>query len=218
MRYGVFGGTFDPIHMGHLRTAEEMVQQLNLTKLFLIPAATPPHKNRIPVSAFRHRFEMAKMAVGNSHKLEVLDIEARRKGPSYSVDTLRELRSFLGGENDLYFIVGLEGFFEIHTWKEYRLLFDLAHFVVVDRMGYRYQDIFPYLAKLGIDYRLTNNANRMILASGNCFLHMAPTRMDISSTQIRRLVRQGLSIRYLVPDEVMNYILAKRLYTKDEGN
>ena len=218
MRYGVFGGTFDPIHMGHLRTAEEIVQQLNLAKLFLIPAAAPPHKHCSPVSAFGHRFEMAKIAIGDSNKLEVLDIEAKREGPSYSVDTLRELRSSLGPKNDLYFIVGLEGFFEIHTWKEYRSLFDLAHFVVVERMGYRYQDIFPYLKKVGIDFRPTNDPHKVILASGSSLVHMAPTRMDISSTQIRSLVRQGLSIRYLVPDQVMNYILAKRLYRKDEGN
>jgi len=212
VKYGVFGGTFDPIHMGHLRTAQEMVEELGLTKLFLIPAATPPHKHHSPVSAFHHRFEMAKIAVDGSQHIEVLDIEAKREGPSYSVDTLRELKSFLGTQSDLYFIMGLEGFFEIHTWKEYRSLFQLAHFVVVDRKGFQYQDIFPYLKGLQIGFSITNEANKVILFSGKWLLHKVPTRMDISSTQIRNLVNRGMSIRYLVPDRVMNYVLEHRLY------
>lgn len=212
MRYGVFGGTFDPIHMGHLRTAQEMVEELELTKLFLIPAATPPHKHHSPVSAFHHRLEMSKRAIEGSDQIEVLDIEAKRQGPSYSVDTLRELKSLVGARSELYFIMGLEGFFEIHTWKEYRSLFHLAHFVVVDRKGFEYQDIFPYLKGHHIGFSLTNDADKVVLFSGKFLLHKVPTRMDISSTQIRDLVSRGMSIRYLVPDRVMNYVAENGLY------
>ncbi len=212
MKYGIFGGTFDPIHMGHLRTAEEMVQELRLAKLFLIPASTPPHKHSSPVSDFSHRYEMARIAVQHSPSLEVLDIEAKRDGPSYSVDTVRELRSSLGQQNDLYFIVGIEGFLEIHTWKEYRSIFALAHVVVVDRKGHRYDEIFAYLRRLKVQYELTSDPDTVILGPGKRLLHKSPTRMDISSTQIRNLVKRGLSIRYLVPDQVMDYVLAKKLY------
>ncbi|RLB43768.1 MAG: nicotinate (nicotinamide) nucleotide adenylyltransferase [Deltaproteobacteria bacterium] len=212
MKYGIFGGTFDPIHMGHLRTAVEIVYKLELTKLFLVPAATPPHKRIAFVSEFQHRFNMARMAVGRSSTLEVLDLEAKRKGPSYSIDTLRELSSSLGPGNDLYFILGLEAFFEIHTWKEYHRLFELSHFVVVDRKGYNFEEVVPYLKKLGIDATSGPGSDTLILASGRSLIHQKPTQMDISSTQIRALVKKGWSIRFLVPDQVMDYILENGLY------
>jgi len=212
VKYGVFGGTFDPIHMGHLRTAEEMVEQLGLAKLFLIPAASPPHKYHSPVSDFRHRYEMARIAVGKSSTLEVLDIEAKRDGPSYSVDTINELISLLGPQDDLYFILGIEGFLEIHTWKEYRYLFTRTHIVVVDRQGHQYDEVFSYLRGLEIHFELTKDPDKIILGTGRLLLHRSSTRMDISSSQIRDLVRKGRSIRYLVPDQVMDYVVANRLY------
>ena len=217
MNYGVLGGTFDPIHMGHLRTAEEMVHELALAKLFLVPAAIPPHKKHVPVTDFHHRFEMAKIAVGNSHSLEVIDLEARRKGPSYSVDTLRELTSSLGPRNDLYFILGTEAFYEIHTWKEYNRLFELAHIVVVDRKGLPFEDIFPYLEKCGITVNPEKGEpGRFIFPSGKSLIHKKVTQMDISSTRIRELVRRNVSIRFLVPDQVMDYICRNGLYNNDE--
>ncbi len=215
-KYGIFGGTFDPIHMGHLRTAEEVAQQLGLTKLYLIPAATPPHKHKVHVSRFQHRFKMAKMAVGRSEVLEVSDLEAKRQGPSYSVDTLRELCSSLGPKNDLYFVLGLEAFFEIHTWKDYTNIFELAHLVVIYRRGYRFEDVFPYLRGHKITLSPAAESNRFIFTSGKSLIHVRPTQMDISSTKIRKLVKEGKSIRFLVPDQVMNYISEKGLYGKNE--
>lgn len=212
VKYGIFGGTFDPIHMGHLRTAEEMLQELGFTKVFLVPAATPPHKGRISVSEFRHRYNMAKMAVGRSTTLEVLDLEAKRQGPSYSVDTLRELNSSLGPENDLHFILGLEAFFEIHTWKEYHRLFELCHLVLVDRKGYYFDQVSPYLEKLRIKIRPTEDPARFVFTSGKNLIHKKVTQMDISSTQIRALIKKKKSIRFLVPDQVMGYILQNGLY------
>ncbi|RLB10704.1 MAG: nicotinic acid mononucleotide adenylyltransferase [Deltaproteobacteria bacterium] len=213
MKYGILGGTFDPIHLGHLRTAEEMVQELGLAKLFLIPAASPPHKHRRPVSAFHHRLKMAQLAIGNSDSLQVLDVEGKRQGPSYSIDTLKELAYSLGPENDLYFVLGLDGFFEIHTWKKYQDLFGVTHFVLVNRRGYQFQDIFPYLDRLGLRYTKTQNPDQVLMESGRWLLHKRSTQMDISSTHIRELVQRGRSIRFLVPDNVMKYIYEKGLYT-----
>ena len=130
MRLGILGGTFDPIHLGHLRVAEEISEEFNLERLFLIPSAAPPHKEIKPVTPFEHRLAMTRLAAKESSKFEALDLEGRRQGLSYSVETLRELHQTLRSDPTLFFIIGMDAFLEIRTWKEYERLFDYAHFLV----------------------------------------------------------------------------------------
>ncbi|MBW1706046.1 MAG: nicotinate-nucleotide adenylyltransferase [Deltaproteobacteria bacterium] len=203
MRLGILGGTFDPIHLGHLRTAEEIGQELDLEKVYLIPSASPPHKTEDPVTLFDHRLTMTRLAIVGSSLLDALDLEGRRAGPSYSIETLKELHSIFKPDPDLFFILGIDAFLEINTWKGYERLFDYAHFVIISRPGYRKEKIEPFLMKSGLDIKTLTLKET--------------TLMDISSTRIREMVQKGKSIRFLVPGAVRDYITEKGLYGK-RGN
>jgi nicotinate-nucleotide adenylyltransferase len=212
LRLGIFGGTFDPIHLGHCRAAEEMGQELNLDKVFLIPAALPPHKSKEPVSPFQDRLEMARLAVGRPGLLEVLDIEGDRAGFSYSIQTLKEIDNLFGGRAELFFILGVDAFLEIETWKDYRNLFQYANFVVIARGTVGRKDLEPVLRQLDPLTPLNDDPDTLKLNTGKTLFVRATTLMDISSTQIRHLVSSGKSIRFLVPEPVMSYIEKKGLY------
>ena len=203
MRLGILGGTFDPIHLGHLRTAEEIGQELDLEKVYLIPSASPPHKTEEPVTSFAYRLTMTRLAIFGSSLLDALDLEGRRPGPSYSIETLKELHAIFKPDPDLFFILGIDAFLEINTWKEYEGLFDYAHFVIISRPGYRKEKIEPFLMKSGLDIKTLTLKET--------------TLMDISSTRIREMVQKGKSIRFLVPGAVRDYIAEKGLYGKN-GN
>jgi len=203
LRLGILGGTFDPIHIGHLRTAEEIGQELDLEKVYLVPSASPPHKTEEPIAPFDHRLTMTRLAIVGSSLLDALDLEGRRSGPSYSIETLKELHAIFKPDPDLFFILGIDAFLEINTWKEYERLFDYAHFVIISRPGYRKEMIEPFLMKSGLE-------NKTLTIKET-------TLMDISSTNIRKMVQQGKSIRFLVPGAVRDYIAEKGLYGKN-GN
>ena len=212
MKLGILGGTFDPIHLGHLRTAEEIGQELSLEKVYLVPSASPPHKTQRPLTPFHHRLAMALLAVGNSSLLEVLDLEGRRPGLSYSIETLREFHSIFSPGAELYFILGTDAFLEIKTWKEYQNLFDYAHFVIIGRAGFQSDNLEPFLQELGLEVKKTQQPNVFIAPSGKTLTLMLPTLMEISSTRLREMVAIGKSIRFLVPESVRDYIVDKRLY------
>lgn len=212
-RLGLFGGTFNPIHYGHLRSAEEVAEFLDLRRIWFIPAALPPHKAPADVTPFEVRLTMTRLAVGRHPRLGVSDVEGRRPGKSYSIDTLRYFREELGSRGELYFILGLDAMLEIASWKDYRELFTLSHFVVLDRPGYDRSQVEELLQReVHPDFEP--------LAAGNGFQHplgcrvlfQATTLMDISATRIRRLARQGSSIRYLLPERVRRFILKNKLY------
>lgn len=212
-RLGLFGGTFNPIHYGHLRSAEEVCEALALTRLWFIPAGHPPHKTSRDITPFEVRLEMTRLAVGEHPVMSVSDLEGRRPGRSYSIETLRQIRRELGPTWELYFILGLDAMLEIGTWKDYRDLFTLSHFVVLDRPGYdrrRLEEVLirevhpecrPLRAEPGFQH-----------PSGHKVVFQETTLMDISGTGIRNLVRQGRSIRYLLPEAVQGYIIKNRLY------
>lgn len=216
MRLGIFGGTFDPIHLGHCRAAEEMGQEFDLDKVFLIPAASPPHKSKEPVSPFPDRLEMARLAVGRTRHLEVLDIEAQRSGFSYSIQTLKEIDKRFVGKAELFFILGVDAFLEIETWKDYQELFQYAHFVVIARGAAGRRDLEPVFHHLDPLAPVNDDPNTWELSTGKKLFFRAVTLMDISSTQIRHLASSGKSIRFLVPDPVMSYIMEKKLYQDDD--
>lgn len=212
MRLGILGGTFDPIHLGHLRTAEEIGQELRLEKVYLIPSASPPHKTKEPVSTFHHRLAMVQLAVGDSPLLEALDLEGRRSGFSYSIETLKEFHTIFGPDTDLFFIIGIDAFLEIRSWKDYGHLFDYAHFVVIQRPGFKPEDLKTLISDLGSKLQKSGRSQVFIMPSGKSLILTVPTLMDISSTRIRKMVMQGKSIRFLVPDLVRDFIIDKGLY------
>lgn len=217
MRIGILGGTFDPIHIGHLRTAEEIGQELDMEKVYLIPSASPPHKTEEPVAPFDHRLIMTRLAIVGSSLLDALDLEGRRAGPSYSIETLKELHAIFKPDPDFFFILGIDAFLEIKTWKEYEKLFDYAHFVIISRPGYRKEMIEPFLMKSGLEIKKDRDAGSFLMKSGKTLTLKETTLMDISSTRIREMVQHGKSIRFLVPGTVGDYITEKGLYGK-RGN
>ena len=216
MKLGIFGGTFDPIHLGHLRTAEEIKEVLGLEKVYLIPSALPPHKARGSLAPFHDRLAMVQLAVGDSTDLEALDLEGNRSGPSYSVETLKELHHLFSPEHEIFFILGIDAFLEINTWKEYSTLFEYAHFVIVERPGYDNEAPEALFSDLGIEIEKTEKPGVFRVSSGNMITLVTTTLMDISSTQIRGLVKEEKSVRFLVSDEVARYIRKKKLYLNHE--
>lgn len=212
MRLGILGGTFDPIHLGHLRVAEEVAEELDLEKVYLIPAAVPPHKETRPVTPFHHRLAMTRLAAEDSPFLEALDLEGRRQGLSYSIETLREFHKLFKRELTLFFILGMDAFLEIETWKEYERLFEYAHFVVIKRPGIQFDQLEPFLRSLGSGFKREGTVDRFLHPSGNLLIYREATLMDISSTQIREMVATGRSIHFLVPNSVRLYVMEKGLY------
>ncbi|MEJ2091460.1 MAG: nicotinate-nucleotide adenylyltransferase, partial [Syntrophobacterales bacterium] len=212
-RLGLFGGTFNPIHYGHLRSAEEVAEALDLGQVWFIPAALPPHKSQSDMTSFEVRLTMTRLAVGRQARLAVSDVEGRRPGKSYTIETLHLLREEFGPQGELYFILGMDAMLEIATWKNYRELFTLSHFVVMERPGYD-RDRLGKLLKEQVhpDFKLLSTGNGFEHPSGYRVLIQATTLMDISGTRIRHLVRQGQSIRYLLPEAVRRFILKNNLY------
>ena len=212
---GLFGGTFNPIHYGHLRSAEEVAEALNLGHIWFIPAAFPPHKAPEDVTPFEVRLAMTRLAVGRHPRLSVSDVEGRRQGRSYSIDTLRHFRQELGPDRELFFILGLDAILDIASWKDYQELFTLSHFVVLDRPGYDRNELGELLRRqVHPDFKSLSSVSGFQHPGGCQVLFQATTLMDISATRIRNLVRQGSSIRYLLPESVRRFILKNRLYLR----
>jgi nicotinate-nucleotide adenylyltransferase len=215
-RLGILGGTFNPIHLGHLAAAEEVRDRLTLAQVIFIPSFLPPHKSGEGMPSAAQRREMLGLAIKGNPHFTLSEIEIRRGGKSYTVDTVEELRQVHTGA-DLYFITGLDTFLEIGTWKQGERLLTLCSFVVMSREGYRFRDI----AKLGFlsaparELAALDERERMssVLASGNIRIHLERIPFyDISSTDIRSRVRGGRSIKYLLPDAVERYIIEHNLY------
>lgn len=207
---GIFGGTFNPIHLGHLRAAVELVTRLDLSMLRVIPCAQPPHRPEPEISA-KARVEMVRLAVAGVAELCVDERELRRPGPSYTVDTLRQLRVEYP-TTPLCLVVGSDAFSGLTTWHEWEHLIELAHLVVIARPGAR-PPLNPRLAQLVRECEV-NDARTLRQALSGLLLFQEITPLAISSSEIRRLVEAGHSIRYLVPDAVHDYILEHGLYRK----
>lgn len=212
-RLGLFGGTFNPIHYGHLRSAEEVAEALDLGQVRFIPAAQPPHKSRSDVTSFEVRLTMTRLAVGRHARLKVSEVEGRRPGKSYTIDTLHHFREEFGPRGELYFILGMDSMLEIATWKDYRQLFTLSYFVVLDRPGYDQDRLEEILRKqVSPDFQRLSAGEGFQHPSGCRVLVQDTTLLEISGTRIRNLVRQGRSIRYLLPERVRRFILKNNLY------
>jgi len=210
---GIFGGTFDPIHFGHLRAALELREELGLEELRLVPCRIPPHRGQ-PHGTPVQRLAMVRKAAEGQPGLRVDDRELRREGPSYTVDTLTSLRAELGADVTLCLMVGMDAFLELNTWYRWQVLIELAHIVVVQRPGSEVAaqgEMGTFLAAR----RVTAPDALRERAAGGILLWQV-TQMDISSTRIRELVARGRSPRYLVPDGVWEMIRAEGLYQQQD--
>ncbi len=205
---GIFGGTFDPIHYGHLRTAFEMLQALAFDDVRFIPAGDPPHRG-VTVAAAKDRFEMVRVAVEGQAGLSIDDRELRRGGPSYSIDTLEAMRTEFP-DDSLGLIVGMDAFLGLPGWHRWDELLDYAHIVVAHRPGWKAPDIGP-LGQLLDECGTHRISDLHQKTHGNIHIH-AVTQLEISSTEIRELVAAGRDPRFLMPDAVREVIAKSGCY------
>ncbi|GIX30957.1 MAG: putative nicotinate-nucleotide adenylyltransferase [Porticoccaceae bacterium] len=211
MAIGVFGGTFDPVHIGHLRLAVELLELVPLRRMLLVPAADPPHRER-PHAAARHRLAMLSLAVAGEPRLAVDRRELDRPGPSYTYDTLASLRAELGPAEPLCLCLGLDAFAELATWHRWRELAELAHLVVAARPGAALPRAGPLASWLGTRRAPADALHRR--PAGLVHLAAIPL-LPVSATELRRRLAAGRSVRYLTPDPVIDYIRAHGLYGAD---
>lgn len=218
-RIGLFGGTFNPIHRGHVQVAKDVLDKYRLTAVQFIPSALPPHKTEGVLAPATDRYAMACSALEDEPALKVSDIEIRRSGPSYTIDTLRRFMAGQPHETRIFFMIGLDAFLDIHTWKSYRQLFDLAAFIVMTRPQAVEPDhdmitLALQFARERISdaYELSGKEDRLVHPQKQV-IHLAPvTPMDISSSRIREMIHRGQSIRQWVAPTVEAYIVSKGLY------
>lgn len=192
MKIAIMGGTFNPIHYAHLLSAEQVRDGLGYDKILFIPSARPPHKEPRDIIAPEHRYQMTLLATADNSHFEVSRIELDRVGPSYAIQTVKELQAVYGKECKLAWIIGADSLIDFQIWKDFDELLDICHFIATTRPNYCLDKVPPELR------------NRVQLFS--------ITGVDISATEIRERIRKGRSIRYLVPKAVMEYIERHQLY------
>ena len=205
---GIFGGTFDPVHYGHLRAALEAMERLQLQDFRLLPAGTPPHRASTFASA-DHRLAMLKLALSRYPELQVDDREVRREGSSYMVDTLGEIRRE-EGEAPILMMIGQDAANVLDQWYDWHKLFDLAHLVIMRRPESKH--IYSGALFEQVQPRLVNDPDQLRKTPAGLILPLEVTQLAISSTEIRRQIHAGLSPRFLLPDSVIEYILEHRFY------
>ena len=211
---GIYGGTFDPIHYGHLRVAEELVEVVDLCKLCFIPSGSP-RLRQAPGASKYHRVAMLRAAIQNNSKFLLDEREIHRSGESRSVETLRELRDELAENFALCFLMGTDVFLKFAEWYCWRELFELCHIVIVGRPGYisTMENIgLPQELTQEVTHRQASHVSELKRASNGLVLTVTTTMLDISATAIRTNIANKKSIRYLLPDTVLEYIETNHLY------
>lgn len=188
MRIGILGGTFDPVHNGHIYLAKKACAKLRLDKIIFIPTYLPPHKKGVKVTSARHRFNMLKLAIRDNKKFKISDMEIRRKGRSYSVETLRRLRKKYGAKAELFFIAGSDSLKELDKWKNLKEILTLCRFVVVERPG----------------FNMTRPSSSFIFLNINA--------KDVAATDVRKRLAAGKPAGGLVSKKIMSYIARNKLY------
>ncbi len=191
-KIGIMGGTFDPIHYGHLVTAEEVRVKFGLTDVIFVPSGNPPHKIGRKITCVEHRYLMTVLATVTNLFFSVSRVEIDRKGPSYAIDTITQLKSMAGDETELYFITGADAFLQMDKWYKAEELVKMCNFVAATRPGYPIE-------------RLDNRFSKYIEI-------VEVPALSISSTDIRKRVKEGRSIKYLLPEAVEDYIFKNGLY------
>jgi nicotinate-nucleotide adenylyltransferase len=213
-RIGLLGGTFNPVHNGHLHAAEEVRRRLGLRRVLFIPSYLPPHKQSAEIASPEDRFAMVALAVKGHPAFEASPIELDAQETSYSIITLEKVQA-LYRDAWVLFILGIDAFLEIETWKSYRELLERCHFVVMSRPGYRLDEALPALPPVYADTIFDLGKDRPLADDvlERCRVFLVPIEaLDISATDIRRRIRLGQSVSGLVPEAVEFYIKMKRLY------
>lgn len=211
MKLGLFGGSFNPIHNAHLRIAAEAQAACRLDRVIFIPAADPPHKPVAGNVSFEHRAAMVSKSIADNPAYEISTMEAERRGKSYSIDTIRIFRECPG--DDLFFIIGADSFLDIGTWHRYTEIFSLCSLVVVNRPGCPIVNPLDALPEAVRDhFTLDSATGNLNHSSGTKVFFITGSPLDLSSTDIRRLVAAGDDITRYVPSEVAAYILRQRIY------
>jgi len=190
MRIGILGGTFNPIHIGHLILAEEALCKLRLDKVIFVPTFIPPHKAVDQAIGAKDRFKMVQIALENNPNFEASKFEIEAKKKSYSIDTLREFQARYGKDSQLFFITGSDSLKDLFSWKDVNDIFKISKFIVANRPGYPVDAVPKEVETVVI------------------------TPIEVSSEDIRRRLKEGRSIRYIVPDKVRQYIAKRKLYAK----
>lgn len=221
MKIGLFGGTFDPIHLGHLRAVKEVAERFGLVKTCLIPAAQPPHKPHLDITPAKDRLEMIRLAVASREAFEISDIELKRTGPSYTIDTLRHFNNLPGaGDRIYYLIMGLDAFLEIDTWKAYLDIFKQVPVIVMARPSAGagpgsppWGRVAEFIGnKISRQYRCSHMEAHDAGGEYKPIHFMDVSLLDISGTRIRAFINKGNSIQFLVPEKVERYIRQRGLY------
>ena len=204
----LFGGTFDPVHYGHLRCADEARQKLGLEYLYLLPAGTPPHR-KPPQATIKQRLEMLQLARPEFPRLEIDDRETRRSGPSYMVDTLQELRAEFP-QTPLLLLIGQDAANHLHSWFHWQQLFELTHIVILTRPGAKAE----YRSDLArqIQRRLGTDVQSLCRSEAGGVMYLEVAAIDVSATSIKSIIRLGRSPQSMLPGAVLDYINENQLY------
>jgi nicotinate-nucleotide adenylyltransferase len=217
---GLFGGTFNPVHLGHLRAALEVKEGFGLEEIFLIPAALPPHKIPGEVVDGGDRLHMLNLALEDTAGLSVSDVELKRSGPSYTIDTVNHFKSTLPEKSQIYLVMGLDAFLEIDSWKSYEELLVQVPIIVMNRpetdrrfSGVGWERTDDYLkSRISEDYKFSQLRSCYRAADKQPIHIFEVTALNISSTRIRSLIKEGRSIGYLVPRKAAEFINSRGLY------
>ncbi len=213
MKRGILGGTFDPIHIGHLRCAQEILEIFELEKIIFVPASHPPLKTRGDITPFVHRTEMIRLAAEGNLSFDVSDIEERREGLSYSIETVKYFLKKYGEDMKLYFILGQDAFQKIEMWKNWEELLSLCNFVVMTRPGYSVKHLREILPPhFASQFRYNGDTDEFKGPTDSSIFFREVTLLGVSSTDIRNKIRGGKSIKYIVPESVCDYISKHLLY------
>jgi nicotinate-nucleotide adenylyltransferase len=218
-RIALFGGTFNPIHRGHLQAALDVLAQFRLDLIYFIPSAVPPHKSEGQLASALERLAMVGLALAGHARLQACDEEIRREGTSYSIDTVRRFKQTAGPDCRLYFMIGLDAFMEIHTWRDFERLFAETAFIVMSRPGsgqwsrlMRQQAAQYVQERISSDYRLDGAQASMVHPSLRTIHLASVTPVDAASSHIREMIRKGRSIAPWVAPAVAEYIDQRGLY------
>ena len=213
MRVGLFGGTFNPVHWGHLRSAEEIREMFDLEQVIFIPTNVSPHKKSTEIVSANHRLKMLDLAVKRNPCFFTSDVELKRPGKSYSIETVSCFKQAFEEELSLFFIMGMDAFLEINSWKNYNKLFSLCNFIVMTRPRYATKGLDQVIpAQMMKDFVYHPDEMRFAHHSQFSIYFKEITSLDISSNAIRTFMRNGRSIKYLLPEEVEIYVKEHRFY------
>lgn len=224
-RLGLLGGSFNPIHNGHLSIADQVRDRLHLDRVIFIPTGKPPHKQDESLAPAQDRYEMVRLAIADNPSFTLSDIEIQRAGKSYSIDTIRELQRQHGPSTELYFLIGLDAFLDFPSWKEPQALLKACRFVVISRPGRSFQSLaklsmLPHLDPHALAQLDAGGLSRLDIALPSCpgivCLPLPPC--STSASDIRQRIRRGTTLANVLPPLVESYILQHRLYQEDRNH